>query len=93
LIKPYNKIGRRDQDSYLLGNKSKFDEVLRSLKPIKERRGKMSTKKKFFFGDMSKVLKGFEGKWVALSIKDGQVVISGSGESLGDAIQGHEKKG
>jgi len=53
----------------------------------------MFVKKKFVFGDMSKVLKGFEGKWVALSIKDGQVVISGSGVTISEAIEKARQKG
>jgi len=53
----------------------------------------MLVKKKFVFGDMSEVLRGFEGKWVALSTKDGQIVVSGSGKSLGEAIQRAREKG
>jgi hypothetical protein len=53
----------------------------------------MFVKKKFVFGDMSKVLRGFEGKWVALSVQDEQMVISGSGESPGEAIQRARERG
>jgi hypothetical protein len=50
-------------------------------------------KNTFILGDMSKVLKGFEGKWVALSMKDGQIVISGSGVSIKEAVEkAHEHK-
>lgn len=48
--------------------------------------------KKIFFGDMSKTLKGYEGKWVALSIKEGQFVISGSGVTIGEAIEKARQK-
>lgn len=55
--------------------------------------GEMSMKSTFILGDMSKVLKGFEGKWVALSMKDGQIVISGSGVSIKEAVEkAHEHK-
>lgn len=46
----------------------------------------MSMIKKKSYIDMSKILEGFEGKWVALSLKDGQIVISGSGNSVEEAI-------
>lgn len=59
----------------------------------KKRRGEMSMKNTFVLGDMSKALKGFEGKWVALSMKDGQIVISGSGVSIKEAVEkAHEHK-
>jgi len=53
----------------------------------------MFMKKTFVLGDMSKVLRGFEGKWVALSIKDGQVVISGSGVTITEAVEKARKRG
>lgn len=53
----------------------------------------MNMRKKFVFGDMSKVLKGFEDKWVALYIKDDQVVIAGSGDTIPEAIEKAREKG
>jgi hypothetical protein len=53
----------------------------------------MFVKKKLLFRDMSKVLEGYEGKWVALSIKEGQFVISGSGVTIGEAIEKARQKG
>lgn len=50
-------------------------------------------KKRFVLGDMSEVLKGFEGKWVALSMKDGQIVISGSGITISEAIEKARENG
>jgi len=50
-------------------------------------------KNTFVFGDMSKVLRGFEGKWVALSMKDNQIVISGSGITINEAIEKARKNG
>jgi len=49
--------------------------------------------KKFFFGDMSKILKGFEGKWIALSMEQGQIVISGSGDTIEEAVKKARQKG
>ena len=53
----------------------------------------MFMKKTFVLGDMSKVLRGFEGKWVALSIKNGQIVISGSGVTISEAVEKARKSG
>jgi hypothetical protein len=53
----------------------------------------MFMKKTFVLGDMSEVLRGFEGKWVALSIKDGQVVISGSGVTITEAVEKARESG
>lgn len=53
----------------------------------------MLVKKKFVIGDMSEVLRGLGGKWVALSLKDGQVVISGSGDTIREAVEKARKKG
>jgi hypothetical protein len=53
----------------------------------------MFVKKKFFVGDMSEVLRGYEGKWAALSIKDDQIAISGSGVTISEAIEKARQKG
>ena len=53
----------------------------------------MFTKKKILCADMSKILEGHEGKWVALSIKEGQLVISGSGVTIDEAIERARQKG
>ena len=50
-------------------------------------------KKKFFFGDMSKILRGYEGKWVALSIENGQIRVRGSGNSPDKAIDNAKQNG
>lgn len=50
-------------------------------------------RKKFALTDMSEVLKGFEGKWVALSFRDGQIMVSGSGNSIEEAIEKASQKG
>ena len=53
----------------------------------------MRVAKKKPYIDMTKVLAGFEGKWVALSFKEGQIVVSGSGDSIGEAIAKASEKG
>jgi malonyl CoA-acyl carrier protein transacylase len=50
-------------------------------------------KKKFILGDMSKVLIGLEGKWVALSMKNKQIVVSGTGDTISEAIEKARQKG
>lgn len=50
-------------------------------------------KKRFVLGDMSEILRGYEGKWVALSMKDEQIVISGSGVTINEAIEKAWKNG
>lgn len=49
--------------------------------------------KEFAFGDMSKILEGYEGKWVALYIPEKQIVISGSGNTISEAIEKSRQKG
>ncbi len=53
----------------------------------------MFVPKKKSYIDMSKILEGFEGKWVALSLKEGRLVISGSGNSAREAIDRASQKG
>ena len=44
--------------------------------------------------DLSKILKGYEGKWVALSPdEDGQLIVKGSGNSITEAIKEASKNG
>ena len=49
--------------------------------------------KKRSYTDMSKILEGLEGKWAALSVKDGQFTISGTGNSIEEAIAAALRKG
>ena len=42
--------------------------------------------------DLSKTLEGYEGKWVALSLKGEQFVISASGNSLNEVIDKAKNK-
>jgi hypothetical protein len=53
----------------------------------------MSIKEEFIFGDMTEILRGFEGTWVALSMKDGKIAVSGSGSTIDEAIEKAHKKG
>ncbi len=53
----------------------------------------MRVAKKKPYIDMSKILKGLEGKWVALSLKQGQFTISGSGNSAEEAVNRASQKG
>lgn len=53
----------------------------------------MFVKKKKSYIDMSKILEGYEGKWVALSFKEGQITVSGSGNSIEEAIDKASQKG
>jgi len=50
-------------------------------------------KKKFVLGDVTKILEGYEGKWVALYNSKKQTIISGSGNTISEAIEKSQQKG
>lgn len=50
-------------------------------------------KRRFVGGDLSKILKGFGGKWVALSMKDGEIIVGGSGSTIDEAIERANERG
>lgn len=50
-------------------------------------------KKKFVLGDMTKILEGYEGKWVTLYSSKKQIIISGSGNTISEAIEESLQKG
>lgn len=53
----------------------------------------MFVKKKENIFDLSKILEGYEGKWVALSIQKDKVVVSGSGNTIDEAIEKAKQRG
>jgi len=43
--------------------------------------------------DMTEIFRGFEGKWVAFYIKEGQIVVSGSGNTIKETMEKAREKG
>lgn len=55
---------------------------------------KLVKRKEREMNDMTKVLIGYEGKWVGLSLsKDDQMVVKGSGDSIAEAISEAKENG
>lgn len=49
--------------------------------------------KKFTLRDLSEIFKGYEGKWVALSLQKDEFIVSGSGDSIAKALEKAKQNG